>query len=71
MGKRRIAATRRPLATAPVAAALAVPPAPLVHVSRESVDTPPTTIPPRPRTVGPRLQPARHGEYLLVPRRRA
>jgi len=44
--------------------------APLANVSREPADTPPTTVPPRPRTIGPRLHPARLGEYIVVPRRR-
>ncbi len=73
MGKRRTAVTRHP--TFPGATSWAAPATTtsttLVHVSRESGDTPPTTIPSRPRTVGPRLNVARHGEYLVVPRRRA
>jgi len=74
MGKRRIVVHRRSSfagTAAPFGTMLATPAANLVHVSREPADTPPTTIPPRPRTVGPRLTPATHGEYIVVPRRRA
>jgi hypothetical protein len=72
MGNRRFAATRRTPVVGPasIGAQLASS-TPLVHVSSEATDTPPTTIPPRPRTVGPRLQPARHGEFPVLPRRRA
>jgi hypothetical protein len=71
MGKRRTADTRHPTFTGMTSWAAPVTTTTLVHVSRESGDTPPTTMPSRPRTVGPRLHPARHGEYLVVPRRRA
>jgi hypothetical protein len=73
MGKRRIAVSRKPsfAGTAPFGPMLVTSSTTLVHVSRELADTPPTTIPPRPRTVGPRLTPAKLGEYTFVPRRRA
>jgi hypothetical protein len=71
MGKRRIAVTRQPTFTGTASWGAPATTTTLVHVSRESGDTPPTTIPSRPRTVGPRLYPTRHGEYLVVPRRRA
>lgn len=71
MGKRRTAVTRHPIAAGSTSwAAPSTSTTMLVHVSREAGD-PPTTIPSRPRTVGPRLHAARHGEYLVVPRRRA
>lgn len=75
MGKRRIAVHRKPSlagTASPFEAMLTTVSATPVHVSREPADTPPTTIPPRPRTIGPRLGHAtKHGEYNFVPRRRA